>query len=72
MQEHTNKAIEEYKKHPTMANYQALRIYGLSDKRIATLQDEKPKKNDKSSVNKTNHSKEANDIRKLESFKQGR
>lgn len=72
MQEHTNKAIEEYKKHPTMANYQALRIYGLSDKRIATLQDEKPKKNDKSSVNRTNHSKEANDIRKLESFKQGR
>ncbi len=72
MQEHTDKAIEEYKKHPTMANYQALRIYGLSDKRIATLQDEKPKKNDKSSVNKTNHSKEANDIRKLESFKQGR
>ncbi|NME28374.1 hypothetical protein HF872_07025 [Megasphaera hexanoica] len=72
MQEHTNKAIEEYKKHPTMANYQALRIYGLSDKRIASIQDEKPKKNDKSSVYNSNHSKEANDIRKLESFKQGR
>ena len=69
MQEHTNKAIEEYKKHPTIANYQALRVYGLGDKRIASLEDEQPKKNSKSSVYKSNHSKEANDIRRLESFK---
>ena len=69
MQEHTNKAIEEYKKHPTIDNYQALRVYGLSDKRIASLEDEKPKKNSKSSVYESNHSKEANDIRRLESFK---
>lgn len=69
MQEHTNKAIEEYKKHPTIDNYQALRVYGLSDNRIASLEDEQPNKNSKSSVYKSNHSKEANDIRRLESFK---
>ena len=45
------------------------KIVKMSDNRIASLEDEQPNKNSKSSVYKSNHSKEANDIRRLESFK---